>query len=153
MPDRTARTAIYRLYDATDDLLYVGISINPDARFRAHRIDKPWWLDVEAVQIDWLDSRLAAEQAETEAISTESPRYNLHQTQAWRDKLAASAKAVSPEGRRRRSLGMQARKAMERKVEELIAQGLPYAEALEQGALERERFLGADLLASLRRPK
>lgn len=32
------RTALYRLYDAGDRLLYIGISNNPEARWARHRM-------------------------------------------------------------------------------------------------------------------
>lgn len=70
------RTALYRLFDADDELLYVGISKDPKARWEQHR-DKPWWRDVSMRVIEWYDDRPTAERAERKAIETEGPRYNI----------------------------------------------------------------------------
>jgi hypothetical protein len=40
------RTALYRLYDETGQLLYVGITTYPPKRFVEHERDKPWWPQV-----------------------------------------------------------------------------------------------------------
>jgi predicted GIY-YIG superfamily endonuclease len=44
MPEPPERTALYRLYDATDQLLYVGISTNPEERWKTHTMLKSWWI-------------------------------------------------------------------------------------------------------------
>lgn len=142
-------TALYRLYDQDDELLYVGISNNPERRFLNHRTTKPWWASVESTQIDWYETRLQAARAETKAIATEKPRFNIHQTPAWREAQAADARAISPEARRNRSIGLKARFAQVRKYRDLVAQGVPEQEAREQGAVERERYLEAAFLSQL----
>lgn len=71
------RTAIYRLFGAEDNLLYVGVAKNPEARWRDHRSAKPWWLEVQRKTVDWYPTRLAALVAEAEAIRDECPVYNL----------------------------------------------------------------------------
>ncbi|MFC8463367.1 hypothetical protein [Streptomyces sp. NPDC057250] len=70
------RTALYRLYDAADVLLYIGISHQPDVRFAQHASDKPWWTDVARRDVEWHDDRPSAEAAEAEAIRAEDPEHN-----------------------------------------------------------------------------
>lgn len=70
------RTALYRLYDVDDRLLYVGISSDPPSRMQQHAADKPWWPEVADQRIEWLDSRTEALDAERLAIAGEHPRFN-----------------------------------------------------------------------------
>jgi hypothetical protein len=69
-------TALYRLYDAAEVLLYVGIGQHPDVRFGQHARDKPWWPQVARREIEWLDDRASAERAEAVAIRAENPEHN-----------------------------------------------------------------------------
>jgi predicted GIY-YIG superfamily endonuclease len=70
------RTALYRLYDAEDDLLYIGISRDPEKRFKAHAHDKNWWHCVRYVDLTWFSNYPAARQAENAAHRSERPPYN-----------------------------------------------------------------------------
>ncbi|MBQ1118538.1 GntR family transcriptional regulator [Streptomyces sp. C3-3] len=70
------RTALYRLYNADDVLLYVGIASDPERRWKQHEEFKPWWPEVAKKTVEWLESRNAALTAETQAIRTELPRHN-----------------------------------------------------------------------------
>lgn len=72
---KRARTALYRLIGATG-LLYVGIAVQPEPRWRHHRDEKPWWGDVLAKAIDWYEDRYEAEIAEYLAIIHERPLHN-----------------------------------------------------------------------------
>lgn len=70
---------VYRLYDYEMQLLYVGITWHPFARWSAHSYRKQWWsLVAFAVLEEYPDDR-TARVAETEAIKNERPRYNIHQ--------------------------------------------------------------------------
>lgn len=69
-------TALYRLYDANDQLLYIGIAEYPPKRFVEHERDKPWWPEVARRDVEWIESRAKAETAERCAIAAEGPRYN-----------------------------------------------------------------------------
>ena len=73
------RTALYRLYDVDDRLLYVGVAFNPEARWKQHARYKAdlWWHEVQRKTVQWFFSRLDALHAETAAIKTELPRYNI----------------------------------------------------------------------------
>lgn len=71
-----APTALYRLYDAAERLLYVGISTQPETRWTQHATDKPWWSLVRRRAVEWHPDRAAAEGAERSAVQTEEPLYN-----------------------------------------------------------------------------
>ena len=68
--------ALYRFFDRTDVLLYVGISMDLPTRLRNHRREKPWWLEIAYITIEPHESRIAALAAEAVAIETEKPLYN-----------------------------------------------------------------------------
>lgn len=70
-------TTLYRLYNAADELLYVGIAGNPGRRFEQHRKDKPWWGDVATTRLQHFSTREEAMAAELEAIRTENPTHNI----------------------------------------------------------------------------
>lgn len=70
-------TTLYRLHDAADALLYIGIAGNPGRRFQQHRGDKPWWGEVARVILEHHPTRAAALAAELHAIRTEHPRHNI----------------------------------------------------------------------------
>lgn len=74
-PDRW--TAVYRLYDANDRLLYVGIGYDYLARWKSHA-KKDWWPQVARKDVIWYDNRLTAAWEETKAILTEDPVHNDH---------------------------------------------------------------------------
>lgn len=70
------RTALYRIYDKAERLLYVGISLNPEVRVRQHS-RHPWWAEVTEVTVEWFDGREAAKDAEWNAIADEDPVHNI----------------------------------------------------------------------------
>jgi prevent-host-death family protein len=71
------RTAVYRLFDADDALLYVGISKSFGVRWERHAYRQPWWPEVHHQTVEWRDTRKEADEAETAAIRNEKPRYNI----------------------------------------------------------------------------
>lgn len=79
LPLADRRTAVYRLFDAEGNLLYVGCSCTPDPRIDQHR-GKPWWPEVTDVTVTWLPDRFTALRYEAEAILAEGPRHNLRRT-------------------------------------------------------------------------
>lgn len=68
--------ALYRFYDRTDVLLYVGITMDLPARVGQHRKEKPWWTEVHHITIEQFDTRSAALAAEERAIKEDGPLYN-----------------------------------------------------------------------------
>lgn len=69
-------TALYRLYDESGTLLYIGISYQPEVRFEQHAALKPWWDRVARREMVWFPDRPTAAKAEAEAVRTEDPEYN-----------------------------------------------------------------------------
>lgn len=69
-------TAIYRLFDSEEQLLYVGISDRPEVRWTEHALDKNWWHLVARKSTDWLPSRSVALAAEAAATKSERPLFN-----------------------------------------------------------------------------
>jgi hypothetical protein len=68
---------VYRAYDATGRLLYVGCTVDLDARLRAHSEHSPWWLFHSEVTSEQFPTQDAALEAEAFAILTEHPRWNM----------------------------------------------------------------------------
>lgn len=69
-------TAVYRFRDVGKSLLYIGITDDPEARFKNHASTKSWWPEVVGKQVEWHPSRSIADGHETVAIASEQPRYN-----------------------------------------------------------------------------
>lgn len=69
--------ALYRFYNATGQLLYVGITANPSARFKAHQSDKHWSIDICGITLEYYKSRGELLEAEARAIKIERPRHNV----------------------------------------------------------------------------
>lgn len=68
--------ALYRFFDASGDLLYIGITLNPAGRWKQHREEKPWWEEVTDITIETYPDRPSVLEAERKAIIAEHPRYN-----------------------------------------------------------------------------
>lgn len=68
---------LYRFFDADDQLLYVGRTINPGRRWRDHEKQKPWFDAVAKVTREVLPSALLLAEAEQVAIETEHPLHNI----------------------------------------------------------------------------
>lgn len=69
--------AVYRFYNDTGALLYVGIASSPKARFAQHTETKRWWWEVATWLIDWYGSREEAAAVEAISIVQEKPAYNI----------------------------------------------------------------------------
>ena len=74
------RTALYRMFDDSDALLYVGISKDFGSRWKRHAKLQMWWGDVESQTIKWFPSRELAKSAEPAAIVAEGPIHNLQES-------------------------------------------------------------------------
>jgi hypothetical protein len=79
-------TGLYRISGDNGVLLYVGIGVcvNLKERVRDHRKKAPWRDEIRAVTVEWYDSWPEAKNAETEAIRSEKPRYNLAENE-WNE--------------------------------------------------------------------
>jgi hypothetical protein len=71
------QTALYRLFDGTGRLLYVGIGFDPKLRWRKHAKEQAWWPLVADRQVTWYPTRDEAERAEEQAIAVEGPLFNV----------------------------------------------------------------------------
>jgi len=71
-------TALYRLYDDSGQLLYIGITRSPAWRWYKHASCSPWWPQVRRREIVWYDTRPEARAAEIEAIGAERPIHNKY---------------------------------------------------------------------------
>jgi len=69
-------TALYRHYDESNALLYVGISVNPMARTSAHADASHWFESVRRVEIEQYPTLSDALNAEAVAIVIEKPAHN-----------------------------------------------------------------------------
>lgn len=68
---------LYRFYDASERLLYVGITCNPGHRLEAHRRHKTWWRDVARIALEQHENRAQLAAAELAAIRNEKPTHNI----------------------------------------------------------------------------
>lgn len=68
---------VYRLYDADDNLLYVGLSDIPDRRSKTHKHRKDFSAPPARTTITEYASREEAAAAERTAIETELPLHNI----------------------------------------------------------------------------
>ncbi len=71
-------TFLYRAYDDTGTLLYVGITYGLHSRVRQHSSDKDWWdRDVARVEAVKFPTREEAQDAEAAAVHAEEPKWNI----------------------------------------------------------------------------
>src|SRR5688500_16967169 len=68
---------LYRFYSSEGQLLYVGVTQDPPARFRDHRRQKEWWTMVAGITVETYEGRAAVMSAERRAIKIEHPKYNV----------------------------------------------------------------------------
>lgn len=68
---------LYRFYDKQGTLIYVGITLDPPARFRSHTHTQNWWDQVSEIRIGLQPDRPSVLVAEKDAIRREGPRYNI----------------------------------------------------------------------------
>lgn len=68
---------LYRLFNRKDELLYVGVAREVNARMREHRDETPWFSAVTRIERTPYGDRPSAEYAEQVAIEQEQPAYNV----------------------------------------------------------------------------
>lgn len=76
MSEPSGRTALYRYLDAEGRPLYIGITSHLKNRREAHKHSR-WAIEAADFTLEWFPSAREAAAAETLAIRTERPRYNL----------------------------------------------------------------------------
>lgn len=77
MSDFTWTHLLYRLYDADDQLLYIGRTNNLKHRFNQHSGAQPWWGDVARSAVETQPDLDALKAAEKAAILAEKPKHNI----------------------------------------------------------------------------
>lgn len=70
------RTAVYRLFDASGRLLYLGIARNPEYRWALHSNRQTWWHLVAQKTVEWHPDRDSAKAAEARLTLIEKPLYD-----------------------------------------------------------------------------
>ena len=72
------RGTLYRLYDSTGNLLYVGETGRGwPQRMREHLRDKPWFNTIATIRLQQFPTKADALAAELAAIQNEHPRHNI----------------------------------------------------------------------------
>jgi predicted GIY-YIG superfamily endonuclease len=71
------KTDLYRHYNKSGKLLYVGISNSAIYRLQQHRSGSHWYDEIANVTIEKFPDRTAALNAEFKAIQTEKPAHNI----------------------------------------------------------------------------
>lgn len=79
----TNETAVYRLYDANDRLLYVGMGRNPMGRWSSHADQHAWWPSVVRFEVTWYPNRREAAAEERRALKEDDTVHNIHGTPKW----------------------------------------------------------------------
>lgn len=74
----TPTVSLYRFFNRSNELLYIGITNRIPRRLDEHGDDKPWYLEVARVEVEHHPDRHSALRAEKNAIHAERPRYNIH---------------------------------------------------------------------------
>jgi hypothetical protein len=92
-------TELYRHYDASGALLYVGISLSAIERLRQHRATAEWFDQIARIDVEVFPSRKEAVAAERHAVRTEKPKYNI---------AAAAIVAIPPDPGRVKKLHLPA---------------------------------------------
>lgn len=68
---------VYRCFDASGRLIYVGCTVNPVARLRAHRRHAWWGSQIASTRLIVFPNRRYARAMEWTAIVHERPRWNV----------------------------------------------------------------------------
>lgn len=124
---------VYRLYDASGRLLYVGKADDVAGRLNDHRL-RAWWPEVATATQEQFNTSAEAFQAEDRAIALERPKYNM----------AGSVAGVAPAKRLRRhgiqEVDIEARREKREKMAEAETIAMPFRAAY--GQTEAAQLLG-----------
>lgn len=74
--DLAGRTSLYRHFDASGVLLYVGIASDPRRRREQHQRSSKWSALADEMTVEWFPTREEAHDAEKVAIANELPIFN-----------------------------------------------------------------------------
>lgn len=88
-------TSLYKHYDSTGKLLYVGIANNVIKRLGCHRHSSEWHDQIARIDVTHYPSRQSALNAEREAIKLENPPYNITHSPTNKQKVREGAVKIS----------------------------------------------------------
>lgn len=89
---------LYRIYDSSGSLLYLGCTVDVERRCKQHRSTKGWWRLVQQVVVEGpFDGVIAGTTAEDAAIEVERPLFALSRRQCSQ-LAAASTHRVGEDG-------------------------------------------------------
>ena len=74
---------LYRMWDAKEELIYIGISRSAMVRLSEHQQTKEWATEIHNITLEYFDSRELCRLAETKAIKSEKPKYNIVHNQKY----------------------------------------------------------------------
>jgi len=74
---KTGQTTLYRAFDPSHTLLYVGISLNAMKRLSSHKRSSGWYFKCVTLTLEHFETRIKALKAEQIAIKKEKPLYNI----------------------------------------------------------------------------
>lgn len=77
---------LYRFWAVDGSLLYIGLTMDPGTRWKAHRHTQPWWATVAKITVEHFPDRVSVTIAEATAIKTEKPKHNISGTGANKNK-------------------------------------------------------------------
>jgi predicted GIY-YIG superfamily endonuclease len=133
-------TALYRLYDTDDRLLYIGVTKDPPARFAAHRSDKPWWPHVARREMTWWPTRHKACEAESAAIRSEAPLHNRAGTPQDNARRSARQRANRERSRIKGKVSRRANELRWLVKARLIRAGMPDEAAHRAGCMAERAY-------------
>jgi len=70
-------TDLYRFYNSTGELLYVGISLSAITRATQHKKQKSWWHEVARMDVSPIADHFDPRIVERQTIIAERPRFNI----------------------------------------------------------------------------
>lgn len=118
-PTEERPAAVYRLWDAQGNLLYVGSAYDPEGRCQQHR-EKPWWPEVTRRTEEWHTNRTVAYVHEYAVIAAEGPRYNQLGTAAY-EPAVTDARLRQAEAARGRGAAQARAAALGREMRDFLA--------------------------------
>jgi len=73
-------TILYRMFSATEELVYVGITYDFARRLSEHRRRSTWFPEVARWDTEAYGERRLAKDVESEIIKRERPKFNRHES-------------------------------------------------------------------------
>lgn len=74
---KNTRTTKYTVQNNKGKPKYIGITNNPDRRFKQHAKAKEWWQEGDKIKTKSYSTREKAAKAEKKDIKKKSPEYNI----------------------------------------------------------------------------